>query len=35
MREATGGRRLYNCKIGAGKCGNNVQPAKQIKLSTY
>jgi hypothetical protein len=28
MTEATGGRRYYNCKMGAGRCGSIVQPAK-------
>jgi hypothetical protein len=28
MTEATGGRRYYNCQMGAGRCGNTVQPAK-------
>jgi hypothetical protein len=28
MTEATGGRRYYNCQMGAGRCGNIVQPAK-------
>jgi hypothetical protein len=28
MTEATGGRRYYNCQMGAGICGNIVQPAK-------
>jgi hypothetical protein len=23
-----GGRRYYNCQMGAGRCGNIVQPAK-------
>jgi len=29
MTEATGGRRLYNREMGAGRCGNIAQPAKQ------
>jgi hypothetical protein len=28
MTEATGGRSYCNCQIGAGRCGNIVQPAK-------
>ena len=28
MKEVTGGRRYYNCQMGAGKCENIVQPAK-------
>jgi hypothetical protein len=28
MTEATGRRRYYNCQMGAGRCGNIVQPAK-------
>ena len=28
LMEATGGRRYYNCQMGAGRCGNIVQPAK-------
>jgi len=28
MTEATGGRTYYNCQMGAGRCGNIVQPAK-------
>jgi len=28
MIEATGGRRLYNCQMGAGKCGKIIEPAK-------
>jgi hypothetical protein len=30
MTEATGGRRYYNYQMGAGRCGNIVQPAKEI-----
>ena len=34
MTEATGGR-LYYCYMGAGKCGNIVQPDKEINNNYY
>ena len=34
MTEETGGRRKYNCQMGAGRFGNIVQPAKNKIKST-
>jgi len=33
MTEATGGRRKYNCQMGAGRCGKIVLPANICTLT--
>jgi len=35
MAEETGGRRSDNCQMGAGRCGNIVQPDKYIYIYIY